>query len=272
MAIIKSILLGTARKSISDVNFYKTKGVQIARSKPSIAPSYKPTTAQELQRYKMGFAQYVVNNADWKSFSWLLNRTNVRKKNAASPTNRMVSNLLRADATFVSDTNASYYDLLVSKGEYLIDSVSSGGDVFPDTALDISTSSTIGYNKKGLGIIDYAGTIKSMLDTLKLTYQNMVVFGWTQTYFEKDETQTQFPGTVYPCKIEVALTRSSYVEYFCRPIIGRVGETGIIGYPSIDDIYIEFTSLYLAIVNNPIGDNVITGGTVITYSRSSFPI
>lgn len=275
MAVIKSILLGTARKSISDVNFYKTKGVQIARSKPSIAPSYIPSQAQELQRYKMGFAQYVMNVADWRSFAWMLNLNNARKKKASNPANRMVSKILHEDGSYITDTSINYFEALKQHGEKLIKIASSGGYSLQPFTVWVNEHEEGDLSVNHVLIEDESGSIDTFAgigdNSTTEDLRKLVVCGFMTVDIDIESGEVIVPATVYaaPCvkRIVTQWMTGPLTSYYFPLTAGILAASGIQSYVDLKKHACKTIVLYLARVGSPQGGNVITDGTPLNYSN-----
>lgn len=95
MAVIKSSALGQARKSIGATNYYRRAGVQLARSKPTFAPSRVFSPAQLVAQHNMFLVQTMLLSYAGKMVAPYSNCSIKRIYSASSRYNRLVGGILK---------------------------------------------------------------------------------------------------------------------------------------------------------------------------------
>lgn len=95
MAVIKSSALGQARKSIGATNYYRRAGVQLARSKPTFAPTRVFSPAQLVAQHNMTLVQTMLLSYAGKMVAPYSNCSVKRIYSASSRYNRLVGGILK---------------------------------------------------------------------------------------------------------------------------------------------------------------------------------
>lgn len=94
MAVVRSIAFQNARKSIGQQNYYRRKGVQLVRTKATFAPDRTFTESQKVQQSKMAAVQYALKELHVSVLAPFANTNTIKRYNAATPLNRLTSNML----------------------------------------------------------------------------------------------------------------------------------------------------------------------------------
>lgn len=115
MAIISSVALGKAQKSLGNVTFQHYYGKTVAKQKVVRNPNYKPSTKQELQRARMYFAFKFANAWDGLSdmlfvrSKWGTKRNNFLKLNYPA-----IADYVNAHENLTLPQSGAYLSLLYS--------------------------------------------------------------------------------------------------------------------------------------------------------------
>lgn len=94
MTVVRSLAFQNARKSTGQSTYYRRKGVQLVRSKPTFAPGRTFTQKQVNCQQAMRLARLCVQQFNMQSLIDVCNVSNVKRYNASTQINRMVSNII----------------------------------------------------------------------------------------------------------------------------------------------------------------------------------
>lgn len=94
MTVVRSLAFQNARKSTGQSTYYRRKGVQLVRSKPTFAPGRTFTQKQINCQQAMRLARLCVQQFNMQSLIDVCNVSNVKRYNASTQINRMVSNII----------------------------------------------------------------------------------------------------------------------------------------------------------------------------------
>lgn len=226
MAVIKSSLVGSARKSVGDVNFYRIKGVQLIRTKATFPPSRQFTDAQLLQQKRMRLAQSVMNEFWLTRFSDFCVVRNPKRYNASNRTNILVSKIVRNITRALATTYNSGFNLLQARGNDVLRDFATGNV----SAVDLFYTRSIAAGIMTCSFSKMLPTIEELLFKANrtrrpgyyLTYDNLIFMayaGGVQNY--PDDPQIGLPTLA-----NVALSASGDNVVFKLPLYYNDGEAG----------------------------------------------
>ena len=95
MGVQRSLAFTNIRKSVGEVTYYRVRGVQLARTKPTFPPDRIFSVSQREQQAKMKIAQATMVELGANTIAPYCNCSNNKRYNSSSQTNRLVSNLIK---------------------------------------------------------------------------------------------------------------------------------------------------------------------------------
>lgn len=116
MTVVRSLAFQNARKSTGQSTYYRRKGVQLVRSKPTFPPDRKFTELQKQSQQKMAIAQYVAKEIGLQSIANCCNTAHKKRYNASTQLNVLVSRLIDTAKGVDYYDNKTAQEIVMSEG------------------------------------------------------------------------------------------------------------------------------------------------------------
>lgn len=185
MTVIKTPALGSARKSLGDLNYYRVRGVQLVRKKAVFTPGRTFTTAQLKQQSKMLRAQSLLHAF---GFEGLVNCTNVdtnRKFSQTSRVNRFIGKAMNYSSVSVpssslTETQITAYNARTILSDWSLGSLAMPSKIDLSITYDSGTTNVVFTNLKPYAKIWLDDFNSTRSANGQLSYANIGVLGWLQ--------------------------------------------------------------------------------------------
>lgn len=145
MGVQRSLAFTNIRKSVGEVTYYRVRGVQLARTKPTFPPDRTFSVAQREQQAKMKIAQATMVELGANTIAPYCNCSNNKRYNSSSQTNRLVSNMIKhvdQDAiTMVVDGDDTVLNVAKEYLKYTMQGFSIGNLTLPELIKSTYTQS-----------------------------------------------------------------------------------------------------------------------------------
>lgn len=108
MAVVRSVAFQNARKSVGQTSFYRRKGVQMVKSKPTFVPGRTFTNAQLKQQQNFKCIKYFLTELEGYSYADHCNAGAKKSYNSSTRYNHLVGNILKELSKIGPNLNTDY--------------------------------------------------------------------------------------------------------------------------------------------------------------------
>lgn len=265
MAVIRSILLGKARKSVGDVNFFRIKGVQFARTKATFANGRVFSQAQLLQQQRVKYALEAQTVLRFNMFSDIIITQNNRIYNAASRYNLLTKNLVNVIQQPEASNYETFWDLYSFAGYRIFPALVSGNHTIAIQSASVSNFSgtillTVYSTPREIDYMLYRAN-KIRQRTNLYTYRNLCVLGYS---LPNNSSSPAFCVQALPVTALSSSTPSTGLLRFQLQMqylpFSRIW-TPLVGLPAVTMGYV------IAVVDTDSDSDYITGSKSILCSQ-----
>ena len=120
MTVVRSLAFQNARKSTGQSTYYRRKGVQLVRSKPTFAPGRTFTQRQINAQQAVAAAKLLIDKYKMMQFVDICNVQHKKRYNASTQYNKLVANLINDSKEQINMDNSTAQEILDDYGTVLI--------------------------------------------------------------------------------------------------------------------------------------------------------
>lgn len=267
MTVVRSLAFQNARKSTGQSTYYRRKGVQLVRSKPTFAPGRTFTQKQINCQQAMKLARLCIQQFNMQSLVDICNVSNIKRYNASTQINRMVSNIINDNKNIIDAGNKEANDILRDYGTACASGFNRG-----DIELNMGYMRVVSVMSENVPMITCDVAIPTVL--LNQMLQNATKRARSRTPYtienigfcgliETSSSNIDQMGTVVPSWVKTS-SEADFEHYttlsFTAPIIMNMP-------PPVSPIAIGY---YMLFVYSQKGtENEVSGGKSI-YTMSTF--
>lgn len=132
MTVVRSLAFQNARKSTGQSTYYRRKGVQLVRSKPTFAPGRTFTQKQIDCQETMKLARLCITEFCMQSLIDICNVSNIKRYNASTQVNRMVANI-------INDNKATMFATHQTAEEHLNDFLAASASAYNKGDIELNS-------------------------------------------------------------------------------------------------------------------------------------